>query len=109
MIYEKLESNGVTYTIRMKESRPLRAKAEVLVAELNELTKDNLVDYAVAYGELYYKADSWLYPRRIACKVEKPYGQLTQLYTFIVTNMESSPEDVIHVFYINRSCSWNSQ
>src|SRR5690554_1450924 len=88
MIYEKLESNGVSYAIRMKESAPLRAAAEDLVTELNEITKNNLVDYAVVYGEFYYKADSWLYPRRIACKVEKPYGQLTQLYTFIVTNME---------------------
>lgn len=106
MIYEKLESNGVTYAIRMKESRPLRAAAEELVDELNEITKDNLVDYAVVYSEFYYKADSWLYPRRIACKVEKPYGQLTQLYTFIVTNMESSPEDVIR-FYCKRGAMEN--
>lgn len=106
MIYEKLESNGVTYTIRMKESKPLRSKAEELVTELNKVTKNNLVDYAVVYGEFFYKADSWLYPRRIVCKVEKPYGQLTQLYTFIVTNMESSPEDVIH-FYCKRGMMEN--
>jgi hypothetical protein len=60
MIYEKLESNGVTYAIRMKESKPLRAVAEGLVAELNEIIKDNLVDYAVVNGEFYYKADSSL-------------------------------------------------
>lgn len=106
MIYEKLESNGVTYAIRMKESRPLRAAAEGLVAEMNEITKDNLVDYAVVYGDFYYKADSWFYPRRVACKVEKPYGQLTWLYTFIVTNMESSPEDVIR-FYCKRGMMEN--
>jgi len=106
MIYEKLESNGVTYAIRMKESKPLRSAAEALVEELNELTKDNLVDYAVIYGEFFYKADSWLYPRRIVCKVEKPYGQLTQLYTFIVTNMESIPEDVIR-FYCKRGMMEN--
>ncbi len=106
MIYEKLESNGVTYAIRMKESVPLRASAEELADELNEITKDNLVDYAVVYGEFYYKADSWLYPRRIACKVEKPYGQLTHSYTFIVTNMESIPEDVIR-FYCKRGMMEN--
>jgi len=106
MIYEKLESNGVAYTIRMKESKPLRSAAEDFVAELNELTKDNLVDYAVVYGEFFYKADSWLYPRRIVCKVEKPYGQLTQRHTFIVTNMESSPEDVIR-FYCKRGTMEN--
>ncbi len=106
MLYEKLESNGVTYAIRMKESKPLRAAAEWLVTELHEITKDNLVDYAVVYGEFFYKADSWLYPRRICCKVEKPYGQFTPLYTFIVTNMESGSEDVIH-FYCKRGMMEN--
>jgi hypothetical protein len=90
----------------MNESKPSRSAAEDLVAQLNEFTKDNLVDYAVVYGEFFYKADSWLYPRRIVCKVEKPYGQLTQLYTFIVTNMENSPKDVIH-FYCKRGMMEN--
>lgn len=106
MIYEQLESNGVTYAIRMKESKPLRAMAENLITELNEITKNNLVDYAIVYGEFYYKADSWLYPRRIACKVEKPYGQFNTLYTFIVTNMDCPVKDVIH-FYCNRGTMEN--
>jgi hypothetical protein len=106
MIYEKLKSNGVTYAIRLKESRSLRTAADGLVVELNEITKDNLVDYAVVYGEFYYKADSWLYTRRIVCKIEKPYGQLTWIYTFIVTNMENSLEDVIR-FYCKRGIMEN--
>jgi uncharacterized protein YneR len=106
MLYEKLESNGVSYAIRLKESRPLRDAAADYFIELCELTKDNQVDYAVVYGEFFYKADSWLYPRRVAVKVEKPYGQLTHLYTFIVTNMESKPEDIIR-FYCNRGTMEN--
>lgn len=106
MLYESLESNGVTYAIRLKESGPLRNAAVDYVTELCELTKENKVDYAVAYGEIFYKADSWLYPRRVAVKVEKPYGQLNHLFTFIVTNMESKPEDVIH-FYYNRGTMEN--
>lgn len=106
MIYEKLESNGVAYAIRMKENKLLRANAEELISELNELTKNNLIDYAVVYGEFYYKADSWLYPRRIVCKVEKPYGQFTPLYTFIVTNMEGSADDIIR-FYCKRGMMEN--
>ncbi len=106
MIYEQLESNGVTYAIRMKESAPLRAKAEGMITELNEITKNNLVDYAVVYDEFYYKADTWLYPRRIVCKVEKHYGQFTPSYTFIVTNMECPVKDVIH-FYCNRGTMEN--
>lgn len=106
MIYEQLESNGVTYAIRMKESGPLRKAAEDMISELNEITKNNLVDYAEVYDEFYYKADSWLYPRRIACKIAKPYGQFNPVYTFIVTNMDSSVKDVIH-FYCNRGAMEN--
>ena len=106
MLYEKLESNGVTYAIRLKESGPLRNAAADFFAELCELTKDNQVDYAVVYGEFFYKADSWLYPRRVAVKVEKPYDKLIPMYTFIVTNMESQPEDVIR-FYCNRGTMEN--
>lgn len=106
MFYEKLESNGVTYAIRMKESGRLRSAADELESELIDLTKDNQVDYAVVYGEFMYKADSWLYPRRIAVKIEKPYGQMTHRYTFIVTNMESKPQNVIR-FYCNRGTMEN--
>lgn len=106
MIYEQLESHGVSYVIRMKESEPLRASAKELVSELCERTKDNIVDYAVVYGEFYYQADSWLYPRRIVCKVEKPQGQLLWRYTFLVTNMESTPKELIR-FYQKRGMMEN--
>ena len=95
MIYETLESNGVSYAIRMKENGRLRNAASFIEDELFTKTKDNQIDYAVSYGEFFYKADSWLYPRRIVCKIEKPEGQINFLYTFIVTNMDGSPEDLI--------------
>ena len=106
IFYEKLESNGVTYAIRMRENVRLHNAANEVESELIDLTKDNQVDYAVVYGDLMYKAESWLYPRRIAVKIEKPYGQMTYQYTFIVTNMESKPEDVIR-FYCNRGTMEN--
>ena len=42
--------------IRLKENGILRGKASHLVDELDEITKDNKVDYAVVYGEFMYKA-----------------------------------------------------
>ena len=69
--------------------------------ELIAKTKDNQIDYAVSYSEFFYKADSWIYPRRIVCKIEKPEGQMNFLYTFVVTNMDGSPEDLI-CFYCKR-------
>mgnify|MGYP002621841005 FL=1 len=95
MIYETLESNGVSYAIRMKENGRLRSAASFIEDELFTKIKDNQIDYAVSYGEFFYKADSWLYPRRIVCKIEKPEDQMNFLYTFIVTNMNSSPKDLI--------------
>ncbi len=104
--YKQCETNGVSYAIRLKESNPLRRMAADMDEHLTEITKNNLVSYAVSYGEFLYQAGSWEYPRRIVCKVKKPTGQSVHLYTFIVTNMDSSPEQVIK-FYCKRGTMEN--
>ena len=71
-LYKQCEENGTSYVIRLKENGILREKASHLVDELDEITKNNKVDHAVAYGEFMYKAGSWPYERRVVCKVEKP-------------------------------------
>ena len=63
---------------------------EYLVDELDDITRENKVDYAVVYGEFMYQAASWPYEIRVVCKVEKPENQMTYIYTFIITNMDSS-------------------
>lgn len=100
-IYDLAETHGCSYAIRLKMNSNLRSSASYVEADLDELTKDNKVDYAVCYGEFMYKASSWKYARRVVCKVEKPTDQMTYMYTFIVTNMDLSPGDVIR-FYCNR-------
>ena len=90
----------------MKENAILRDKASYLVDELDEITKNNKVDYAVVYGEFMYQAGPWPYERRVVCKIEKPENQMTYMYTFIVTNMESSPEYLIK-FYCKRGLMEN--
>ena len=82
----------------MKENAILRDKASYLV---DEITKNNKVDYAVVYGEFMYQAGPWPYERCVVCKVAKPENQMIYMYTFIVTNMESSPEYLIK-FYCKR-------
>ena len=42
--------------IRLKENGILRGKASDLVDELDEITRNNKVDYAVVYCEFMYKA-----------------------------------------------------
>lgn len=105
-LYKQCEENGTSYVIRLKENNNLREKALYLIDELDEITKENKVDNAVVYGEFMYQAGSWPYERRVVCKVEKPENQLTYLYTFIVTNMDASPEYLIK-FYCKRGLMEN--
>ena len=100
-LYSLFETNDTSYVIRLKENPVLRRLAEALDSELYDLTQEDAVSYAVVYGEFLYKASSWDYPRRVVCKVEKPYGQMLHMHTFVVTNMDSSPEDLIR-FYCKR-------
>ena len=60
----------------------------------------------MVYGESMYKAGPWPYERRVVCKVEKPENQMVYMYTFIVTNMDSSPEYLIK-FYCKRGLMEN--
>ena len=105
-LYHQCETNGVSYAIRLKENRTLRKLASHVEEQLTEITKDDMVSYAVCYGEFQYQAGSWEYPRRVVCKVEKPTEQLIHMYTFIVTNMDCAPEKVIR-FYCKRGIMEN--
>ena len=105
-LYKQCEENDTGYVIRLKENAVLRDKASYLVDELDEITKNNKVDYAVVYGEFMYQAGPWPYERRVVCKVAKPENQMIYMYTFIVTNMESSPEYLIK-FYCKRGLMEN--
>ena len=105
-LYKQCEENGTSYVIRLKENGILRKKASYLVDGLDEITKNNKVDYAVAYGEFMYRASSWPYERRVVCKVEKPENQMVYMYTFVVANMDSSPEYLIK-FYCKRGLMEN--
>lgn len=105
-LYKQCEENGTSYVIRLKENGILREKASYLVDELDEITKNNKVDHAVVYGEFMYKAGPWPYERRVVCKVEKPENQMVYMYTFVVTNMDSSPEYLIK-FYCKRGLMEN--
>lgn len=105
-LYEQCETNGVSYVIRLKENNILRELAADIDEALTEATQKDMVSYAVSYGEFMYQAGSWKYPRRVVCKVEKPKDQLIHMYTFIVTNMDSSPEELIR-FYCKRGSMEN--
>ena len=97
-LYEVLESKGCKYAIRLKENAKLRELAGDEDQALYRATKSNQVDYAVEYGEFLYQAGSWDHPRRVVFKIEKPYGQMIHMYTFLVTTMEMEPYQVIQLY-----------
>ena len=105
-LYNQCETNGTSYAIRLKQNQTLRRLAAGIEEDLLEKTRSDKISYTVSYGEFMYQAGSWDYPRRVVCKIEKPTGQLIHMYTFIVTNMDSSPEDLIR-FYCKRGSMEN--
>ena len=100
-LYEACEDNSCKYAIRLKINKTLIAFAEDKAEALRKATICNMVDYAVTYGEFMYQAGTWKQSRRVVFKIEKPQNQMTFMYTFIVTNMESEPYKVIQ-FYCGR-------
>ena len=97
-LYETCESNGCSYAIRLKQNPALIALASDKEEDLYQATQKDQISYAVTYGEFMYQAGSWKYPRRVVFKIEKPYGQLTHMYTFIVTNMDMEPYQIIQFY-----------
>ena len=100
-LYEACEENDCKYAIRLKINSTLISLAEDSDKALYRATRENMVDYAVEYGEFEYQAGSWSHPRRVVFKIEKPSGQMVHMFTFIVTTMESEPYQVIQ-FYCGR-------
>ena len=100
-LYKVLEDTDCKYAIRLKENAKLRELVGEEDRALYRATKFNQVDYAVEYGEFMYQAGSWSHPRRVVFKIEKPYGQMVHMYTFIVTTMEMEPYQVLQ-FYCGR-------
>lgn len=102
-LYELCEDDNykTSYAIRLKINSTLVALAKTEDELLFKMAKDNAVDYAVVYGEFYYQAGTWNKPRRVVFKIEKPFNQITHMYTFIVTNMTADIESIIQ-FYCGR-------
>ena len=100
-LYEVLEDNNCSYAIRLKENAKLHELAADEDQALYRATRFNQIDHAAEYGEFLYQAGSWSHPRRVVFKIEKPYGQMTHRYTFLVTTMEMAPYQIIQ-FYCGR-------
>lgn len=105
-LYILIEENDAFYAIRLKANATLYKEASNITERMDRICKNNIYDYKVIYGEFMYKASSWDKERRVVVKVEKPEGEMCYNYTFVVTNMKSTPKRVI-MFYCNRGTMEN--
>ena len=98
-LYEVLEENDCSYAIRLKENKKLHELAQDKAYALFNATKNDMIKYAVEYGEFMYKAGPWKKPRRVVFKIEKPYEEMIHKYTFIVTSFtDLEPYQVIQYY-----------
>ena len=97
-VYDYLEPRDIGYAIRLPANEVLQEHIRHLLKRPEgELSEKPII----RYHDFQYQAKSWEHPRRVVAKVEWHRGQLFPRVGFIVTNLSSKPEGVVH-FYNRR-------
>src|SRR5947209_9487450 len=97
-IYELLEAEGASYTIRLPANRVLQDKIGYLLKRPVGRPSHEVRRY---YASFRYQAQSWSKPRHVVAKVEWHPGELYPRVGFIVTNLARSAEGIV-AFYNRR-------
>src|SRR3569833_1495344 len=97
-IYELLESEGASYTIRLPANYVLQHKIGHLLRRPVGRPPHEVRRY---YTSFRYQAQSWNRPRHVVAKVEWHPGELYPRVGFIVTNLARSAEGIV-AFYNRR-------
>ena len=97
-VYELLEAEGASYTIRLPANQVLQDKIGYLLKRPAGRPPHEVRRY---YASFRYQAQSWNKPRHVVAKVEWHPGELYPRVGFIVTNLARSAEGVV-AFYNRR-------
>jgi hypothetical protein len=97
-IYELLEAEGASYTIRLPANQVLQDKIGYLLQRPVGRPPHDVRRY---YASFRYQAQSWNKPRHVVAKVEWHPGELYPRVGFIVTNLARSAEGIV-AFYNQR-------
>jgi hypothetical protein len=97
-IYELLEAEGASYTIRLPANQVLQDKIGYLLKRPVGRPSHEVRRY---YASFRYQAQSWNKSRHVVAKVEWHPGELYPRVGFIVTNLARSAEGVM-AFYNRR-------
>ncbi len=97
-VYELLEAEGASYTIRLPANQVLQDKIGYLLKRPVGRPPHEVRRY---YASFRYQAQSWSKPRHVVAKVEWHPGELYPRVGFIVTNLARSAEGIV-AFYNQR-------
>jgi hypothetical protein len=97
-VYEFLEAEGASYTIRLPANRVLQDKIGHLLKRPVGRPPHKVRRY---YASFRYQAQSWNKLRHVVAKVEWHPGELYPRVGFIITNMARSAEGIV-AFYNRR-------
>ena len=97
-VYELLEAEGASYTIRLPANQVLQDKIGHL---LKRPVGRPPLEVRRYYASFRYQAQSWTKPRHVVAKVEWYPGELYPQVGFIVTNLARSAEGIV-AFYNRR-------
>jgi hypothetical protein len=97
-VYEFLEAEGASYTIRLPTNQVLQDKIEHLLKRPVGRPPHEVRRY---YASFRYQAQSWNKPRHVVAKIEWHPGELYPRVGFIVTNLARSAEGIV-AFYNRR-------
>ena len=97
-VYELLEAEGASYTIRLPANQILQDRIGYLLKRPVGRPPHEVRRY---YASFRYQAQSWSKPRHVVAKVEWHPGELYPRVGFIVTNLARSAEGIV-AFYNRR-------
>ena len=97
-VYELLEAEGASYTIRLPANQVLQDRIGYLLKRPVGRPPHEVRRY---YASFRYQAQSWNKPRHVVAKVEWHPGELYPRVGFIVTNLARSAEGIV-AFYNRR-------
>ena len=97
-VYELLEAEGASYTIRLPANHVLQDKIGYLLKRPVGRPPHEVRCY---YASFHYQAQSWNKPRHVVATVEWHPGELSPRVGVIVTTLARSAEGIV-VFYNRR-------
>jgi hypothetical protein len=103
-VYAYLEDKGILYAVRLPANQVLSREIDHLMTLMTRPVGRPSKKPKVIFHSFSYQAASWKRPRRVIAKVEWHEGEFLPKVGFIVTNMTSSPEAVVHFYNKRGDC-----